>query len=179
MSEESIDQPPAVEPVVAPATGVPPAPHAASLTPLAQRYLDQTRPWVRFLSIVAFVMAGFMLVAGGAMFAIGVFGSMAARNRGELGPLGSAIGMSLASLLYMVMAILYVAPGVFLYRYANAIRDLKANNNDAALEGALKHQKSFWRYVGIFTVVGLIMAVVTIVLAGVAGALAAMMAARS
>ena len=87
--------------------------------------------------------------------------------------------MSLASLLYMVMAILYVAPGVFLYRYANAIRDLKANSNDAALEGALKHQKSFWRYVGIFTVVGLIMAVVTIVLAGVAGALAAMMAARS
>lgn len=173
MTDELFDLPPVMESSVEPAVSV------ATLTPLAQQYLDQTRPWVRFLSVVAFVMAGFMLVVGGAMFAVGIFGSMAARSQGDIGPLGSAIGMSLVSLLYMASAALYIAPGVFLHRYASAIRDLKATSNGAALEGALKHQKSFWRYVGILTVIGLIITVVIIVLAVVVGAFAAMMAARS
>lgn len=173
MTDEPIDLPPVMEPSVEPAVSL------ATLTPLAQQYLDQTRPWVRFMSVVVFVMAGFILVVGGGIFAVGIFGSMAARNQGDIGPLGSAIGMGLVSLLYMASAVLYIAPGVFLHRYASAIRDLKANSSAAALEDTLKHQKSFWRYVGILTVIGLIMTVVIIVLAVVAGAFAAMMAARS
>jgi len=44
------------------------------LTPLAQHYLDQTRPWVRFMSIMTFASAGLMLLAGLMMLLVGVFG---------------------------------------------------------------------------------------------------------
>jgi ABC-type uncharacterized transport system permease subunit len=73
----------------------------------------------------------------------------------------------------------YVAPGVYLFRFASAIRDLKANSNAVALEDTLKHQRSFWRYVGILMAVTMVLAVIVFVLAIALGALAAVMAARS
>ncbi len=173
MNEQSTDQPPVVGSSVEPTSSM------AGLTPLAQQYLDQTRPWVRFISIMTFVSAGFMLLLGGGMLAFSVFGGLAARNRGEFGALGGAIGAGVMSLVYLVMAFVYVAPGVYLFRYASAIRHLKANSNAAALEDTLKHQKSFWRYVGILMAVAVVVAVVAIGLAVAVGALAAMMAARS
>jgi hypothetical protein len=173
MTEPSIDQPPVMEPSVEPAVSV------ATLTPLAQQYLDQTRPWVRFISIMTFVSAGFMLVVGGGMMAFSVYGGIAARNQGEVPALGSAIGAGVMSLVYLVMAIAYVAPGVYLFRYASAIRNLKANSNATGLEDTLKHQRSFWRYVGILMAVTMVLAVIVFVLAIALGAFAAMMAARS
>jgi hypothetical protein len=151
----------------------------AALTPLAQQYLNQTRPWVRFMSIVIFVMSGLMVLMGLVMLLIGIFGGLAASNTGGLGPLGSAIGMGMMALLYLALACVYIAPGVYLSRYANAIQHLKANGTAGALEDALKHQKSFWRFVGILTAVGLVVGVVAVGLAIMAGVIGAMMAARS
>lgn len=173
MSEQPTDQAPAME-LSGPTTG-----GMAGITPIAQQYLDQTRPWVRFMSIMHFVGAGFMLLVGIAMLGFSVIGGVAARNNGEVGALRSAIGAAVVAVVYVFVAFLYVAPGVYLSRYASAITYLKTSGNAAALEDALKHQKSFWRYIGILTVVALIVAVVGMVLAVVAGALAAAMAARS
>ena len=87
--------------------------------------------------------------------------------------------MGFGSLLYIAFALVYLAPGLYLYRYASAITRLKATSDAAALEDALKHQRSFWRYIGMVTVISLVMVVVLLVLAVVAGALAAAMAGRS
>jgi hypothetical protein len=173
MSEQPTDRPPVME------SGVEAAGGMASLTPLAQRYLDQTRPWVRFISILTFVSAAVMLLLGAGMLAFSLFGGLAAGSNGAFAALGGPIGAGITSLLYIVFAFVYVAPGVYLFRYASAIRDLNANSNAAALEDALKHQKSFWRYVGILTAATVVVVVVLIILAVVVGVLAALMAARS
>lgn len=115
----------------------------ASLTPLAQQYLDQTRPWVRFMSVVTFVSAGLMVLTGLVMLLISVFGGLAAGNREELGALGSAVGGGLLALFYVALACVYIAPGLYLSRYAKAIKRLKVDSTAAGLEEALKHQKSF------------------------------------
>ncbi len=67
---------------------------------------------------------------------------------------------------------------VCLFRYASAIVTLKAQPSAAALEQALKHQRSFWRVVGILTVAGLVVGLAVFVLAIVAGVVAAVMAGR-
>ena len=139
------------------------------LTQLAHQYLDQTRPWVRLMSVMAFVAAGVMVLVGVSMLLAALFGGFAARNAGGLGPLGSAIGVAMMALLYIVLAFVYIAPGVYLARYAGAIKLLRANGDAGALEDALKHQKSFWRFVGILTVVGVALAVVGMVLGFVVG----------
>ncbi len=151
---------------------------AASLTPLGQHYLDQTRPWVRFMSVVTFVSAGFMALVGLVIFLASIFGGLASRETGGLGPLVSAIGGGLMALLYLALACVYIAPGMFLWRYASAIQSLKASATAARLEDALKHQRSFWRFVGILTVVAVVVCVLGVGLAILIGALGAMMAAR-
>ncbi len=74
---------------------------------------------------------------------------------------------------------MYIAPGMFLWRYASAIQSLKASATAARLEDALKHQKSFWRFLGILTAIAVVVGILGIGLAVVVGALGAMMAARS
>jgi hypothetical protein len=147
----------------------------AVLTRQAQEFLDQTRPWVRFISIMVFVGAAFMALAGLVMIALTMAGAMAAR--GVNAPFG-AIGVVAAGFFYLMMACLYIAPGVFLYRYASAIKQLKAACTASALEDVLKHQKSFWRFIGILAAVGLVILVLVLVIAIVVGVLGVMMSGR-
>lgn len=151
----------------------------ASLTPLAQQYLDQTRPWVRFMSVVTFASAGLMVVMGLGLLFFGLLGGLAAGNREGFGVLGSAVGAGVLALFYLAVAGLYIAPGLYLARYAKAIERLEANSTPVGLEDVLKHQKSFWRFAGIVTAIGLAVAAVVVGLAIMAGVIAATMAGRS
>jgi len=130
------------------------------LTPTAKQQLDQTRPWVKFMSIMIFVTSAFMVVMAILMVTVGLGPRFAPPGHGRLGALG-AIGFFAnvaAAFFYILLAILYVTPGVFLWRFAGAIRVLEASRSPEALEEALASQKSFWRYVGILTVIGLVLA---------------------
>lgn len=171
MSDELMQEPPIVEPTV------PPPASAAALTATAQGFLNQTRPWVRFMSIVVFAMAALMLLLGGFMLVMSFFGSLAARSQGELGPLGGALQMGFMSVAYVILAALYVPAGFFLFRYASAIRRLELAASSAGLEEALRYQKSFWRYAGILTIIGLVVTVLVFVLAVLVGVAAAVAAA--
>lgn len=145
------------------------------LSQLTHQYLDQTRPWVRFMSILTFVAAGLMAVAGLGIIAIGMVGGLAAKEYGaEFGAIGAAV----VGLFYLLMAFLYTVPGVFLHRYAVAIRQLRATPTVGALEDALKHQKSFWRYVGILSAVAVAIVAIGVVLAIVFFIIGIMVAAR-
>jgi ABC-type glycerol-3-phosphate transport system permease component len=131
------------------------------LTSVAQQYLNQTRPWARFISIMIFIGAAFMVLAGLAM----VMAGLIARETFQSLPGGGPI----LGLFYFALAVLYIAPGVFLSRYASAIKLLKSNRSAEVLEDALKQQKSFWRYMGILTVIGLILGVLMMVFAFIVG----------
>ena len=144
------------------------------LSPGAQRYLDQTRPWVRFMSVVCYISAAFMALVGiGMMFASLAGGLGAGAGSDAVG--GAIAGLALG-VTYIPMALLYVIAGRYLGRYAGAIRLLRTNLDARTLEAALGHQKSFWKFTGIVTIVAfaccvLLFAVVAIV--GVAAAMAA------
>jgi len=152
---------------------------ATVLTPMAMWYLDQTRPWVRFMSVTAFVMAGLMVVIGIVMFAASLFGGVIAKNAGEPAALRNAVGGALLAFFYIAMTAVYVVPGIYLSRYASAIRSLTAQASAGRLEDALKHQKSFWRFIGIFSAVSMIVMVVVLGLALVVGVFAAIAAPRA
>ena len=103
--------------------------------------LSQTRPWVRFLSIMAFIGSGFLLLGGVAMMGL----SAVIPSMGFLQ--GAAIGV-----MYVLMAALYIYPALLLNRYAGAIGALVVTRSAASLDAALDQQKRFWRFVGIMTI---------------------------
>lgn len=122
--------------------------------------LKQTRPWVLMMSVMCFLGAGFMLLGGLAMFAMAF-----------VMPRGGAQQMMLGA-VYVPLALVYIYPAVKLWSYGSSIGRLSASTATADLEDALRHQKSFWKYCGILTIVmiGLyILAIIGVVIAGASG----------
>jgi hypothetical protein len=131
------------------------------VTPLMVEHLRATRPWVKFLAILGFISVGLMFLGGLIMMAA----LSSVRGVGATPAIG---------LLYWLFALLYIAPAIFLNRYATAIRELLQGGGAPPMEKALESQKSFWRYVGILTVVLLCIYALIFVIAilvGISGAL--------
>lgn len=135
-------------------------PTDAQVTPGILEAMTQTRPWVLFLGILGFIGAGLMVLAGLGMLIAG-----SAMGAGEMGAL---------SIIYIVMAIIYIFPSLYLYRYAGSIKMLMSGYGVHALEEALNHQKSFWKLVGIVTAVCMVLYAVGIVVMIAVGAAGAM-----
>ena len=116
-----------------------------SVTERTAQLLHQTRPWVLFLSVLMFVGSAFLVLGGLAMFAMGAAGgAMGSREGATFGALG---------LLYLPVVALYVYPALKLWGYGSAIGRLVSSRAVGDLEAALSEQKSFWKFLGIMTLV--------------------------
>ena len=102
------------------------------VTPTVLAMLSQTQPWVRFLSVLGFIVSGLMVLGGLIAF---------------VATMGRGVGFIF--LMYIPMGLLYFFPSLFLFRYASRIANLRMTRGVEQLEDALAAQKSFWKFVGI------------------------------
>ena len=104
------------------------------------RILDlfrQARPWVIFLAIVGFASSGLMIIAG-------LWFMTASAQTKLTGYLG--IG-------YAVLGALYLLPSLLLFQYGSSIGRLVRSGDMYGLADAVGQQKSFWKLVGVLTLV--------------------------
>lgn len=140
-----------LDPYAAPAAPAVAEARSADVPQGAVEALRGTRPWVRLIAVLGFVGAGLLIVFG--LFALlgggaSMFGDLGA---GE----GAAIvGMGIA---YLLLGLLYVMPCLHLVRYAGRITRLVQGGGAATLVDALEQQRRFWRLVGIYSLVMLIL----------------------
>ncbi|HWQ08403.1 MAG TPA: DUF4339 domain-containing protein [Holophaga sp.] len=120
---------------------------SAQVSAEAVELLRQTKPWVRLFSVLG--MIGVLMMGLGAlamtMMSFGPF-------RGA--PFAARFGLGIG-FVYLLLIGLYVPPVLYLHRYASRIRDLMDDPSAMNLEEALRAQKSFWKYLGIFALVGI------------------------
>ena len=133
------------------------------ITPTVLSTLRQTQPWVRFLSVLGFVVSALMVLMG---LGASVFAASALH--------GAHSGALFVFLLYIPMGILYFIPSLFLFRYASCINALWTNRTVRHLEDALRAQKSFWKFVGILTLIVIALYFLAFVAAFVFGIIGAM-----
>ncbi|MDE2236029.1 MAG: hypothetical protein KGK44_10880 [Gammaproteobacteria bacterium] len=117
--------------------------------------LKDTSPWVKFLAIVCFVVSAFVFLGGVITVAGFALGHETSPLRAVLGPIAGIVEIISAAFFYLI-------PGIFLLRYGNAILAIQATGQ-AAMEDALRQQKTLWKYVGIFTIVLLVCYVLMII----------------
>lgn len=130
-------------------------------TPVTRRTIDmlrQTRPWVILFAVLMFLGAGLLLIGS----VIGMLAAMQVRS--GLVMIGPALNIA--------MSLLYIFPAVFLWRYASRIADLSYRKRAGDLEAALEAQKSYWKFLGIVTLVVICLGIVLVVVLVVAGAAA-------
>ncbi|MCW1920936.1 DUF5362 family protein [Luteolibacter arcticus] len=132
--------------------------------------LNGTKPWVRLCSVMGFVFAGFMILAGLMMIAGGAIGGMSRSAAAGLGWIQTVVG-----LFYIAMSLMYLFPAVKLWKYGTSILRLMSTRSAADLEQALEEQRGFWKFVGIVLLISLglmLVGFVLVIIAGVASAAA-------
>jgi len=132
--------------------------------------LSATKPWVRFLSVLMWIGVAFMLLAA---LGMGVVSMMGIAKQVKPGPLGGMEFLVLA-VIYGVMSFIYIYPAIKLWKYANRIGSLGATRSVADLDSALNEQRSFWKFIGVMTIIMLSLYVVAIIGFVAVGAGAAM-----
>ncbi len=136
----------------------PAAPGSAAVTRNMLDSLAKTRPWVLLIGIVVIVGCVLMVLAGIAMFAMGNIAGIGGEGFGPMA--GAGLGAA-----YVLLALLYFFPALYLMRYASAIKRI-GPGSPGAMEEALAQQASFWKFVGILTAV--LIAVYVLIFAAVA-----------
>jgi len=112
-----------------------------SLSEKSNDYLKKAAPWMKFVSIVGFIMCGIMVIAALVMML----------NSGNTFT-GSTAGVGVG-LVYLVGAVIFFFINRFLFLYANGVNKVYKLNDYDALETAFKMQKNFWKIVGIFFII--------------------------
>lgn len=168
MDSQNPYQPPAADPAADAAA----QPTSGGFTPLMVQHLSDTKPWVRLLAVLLFVSAALMALVGGGSALVMSIGSTVSESESfvELFA-GIALGV-----IYFIMAIVYIPPALYLHRYANSIEVVKGGGGAKAIETALGHQRSFWRFVGILALIGIVFGVLGVLAAVIIPAVVAISA---
>ena len=118
-------------------------------------HLSEAAKWGRFLAIVGFVVCVLIVLVGlYATFAFSAAESQLSdfpsQYRSRSFAPGLGVGMAV---LYILIAIVYFFPCLFLFRFSNAMKLALAGNDSGQLTESFKNLKVMFRYVGIFTII--------------------------
>ncbi|HRW63514.1 MAG TPA: hypothetical protein P5132_08505 [Bacteroidales bacterium] len=108
--------------------------------------LTEIRKWTMFFTVLGFIAIGFMVLGALAMGMIGIMG-------GTFGGMREASFLGGISLLYLVIALLYFFPVLYLLKFSTHMKNAieKISQNDLSV--AFTNLKSHYKFVGIFTIV--------------------------
>lgn len=135
----------------------------SEITERTAQIMHETKPWTTFLAVLGFVGIGFMVLAG-----VGV--ALMSLVTGQFSSV-------FVGLVYFVYAIIYAYPVLKLWNYSKAIGTLLSTRKDADLEIALDQQRAVWRFMGIVTIVGMVLGLIGGIVAVGVGAFVAASAA--
>ena len=112
--------------------------------------MSTTKPWITFFAVVSFLFGSLSALGGLSV----LFVSM---GRGQTRSPLAMIGPGIA-LFYVLFAALYLVIGKLLWSYRSAISGfLMTEGSPEMLAVAVDKQASFWRFLGVLTLVSLIL----------------------
>lgn len=128
-------------------------------------YIREIAQWSNFLAIIGFIFLGLMLLG---MFAIG---AMFATMGDDLG-MASSYGFSggLLILVYAIMIGLSFFPVWYLFRFATKAKLALHSGSDSGMTEAFMNLKSYFKFMGIFTIVTIGLYVLVLLFGGLGSA---------
>ena len=115
------------------------------LNQTALDYLRESAKWSMFLAILGFVGVGFL-----ALMAI-IMTSVMSAMPDTTGPFGAVKGI--ISIFYLVIALVYLFPVYYLYRYASNAKKAIYAKDSALLTDAFGALKSHHKFLGIAAII--------------------------
>ncbi len=130
-------------------------------------YLNDTRKWTLFFSILGFIFMGIMIL--GVIFMLTIFGSMS-----PMASPASGMGVMLA-FFYLALGALYFFPIYYLFKFSTHSKNAIYSENSEQIELAFKFLRLHYKFIGILTIIILAIYVLIFIIAAIAGGLGAFM----
>jgi len=129
--------------------------------------LRESAKWSYFLAILGFIGIGFMVLA--AIFMGSIMAAMPSDpyGQGSMNPFGMMKGF--ISVVYIIMALIYFFPILYLYRYASGMKQGLLMSDSDEVSNALVNLKSHHKFLGITAIVVISIYLLIFVVAIVAG----------
>lgn len=121
---------------------------------IARTHLSETAKWAKFLSIMGFIICALIVLIGiffGSFFSM--FSSRYGSNPYDELPVSSTGFGATMAIAYVIIALIYFFPCLFLFRFATKMKAALAANNQEVLNTSLQNLKATFRYVGIITII--------------------------
>lgn len=108
-------------------------------------HLSETAKWAKFLSIIGFVFCGLFAIMG--LFGGAVLSaSLGATSDG-------GITQATVMILYVVLALVYFFPCLFLFHFARKMKTALRANDQQMLTDSFKNLKICYKYMGILMII--------------------------
>ncbi len=124
----------------------------------------ETARWGKFLGIVGFIMSGFIVI-GGLSFITGAF--VGADFDDMYAEIGGAMGF-----FYILIALLYIFPSLYVYRFSTQIQDGIKTNEPSKCTEAYNNLRKLFLFMGVMTIIALglyVLAIIFMVMGGLMG----------
>ena len=125
-----------------------------SIDPTAKAHLGEAARWGKFLAIMGFILCGLFVVMG--LFFSTMMASLGTYSSSYGSGAASGIG-ALMAIVYIIVALVYFFPCLFLFRFANKMKIALLTNEQDSLNGSFQNLKAFLRYFGIITIIFLVL----------------------
>lgn len=132
-------------------------------------FLNETSRWATFLSVLGFVMVGFMILISLVLIGLGNSNPLLISSFEQSGN-GSPV---MVGVIYLVLSVVSIFPYLYLYKFASKMKAALRSSDQDALIGAFSNLKSCFKFVGVFTIIFigfLVLVFVIAIIAGISGA---------
>lgn len=134
------------------------------LTNQAQAFLKETAKWTTFLSIIGFICLAFGVLLGIFYIAMSSVLFSAPGMPAQMQYFGPALGV-----IMIIISIIFIFPLLYLLRFSSKTKEALNESNTAKLTEAFENHKSFFKFIGIYTIIVLSVYALFIVFAIIAG----------
>lgn len=129
------------------------------LTRLSIKHIEDSAKWGKFISIVGFVLIGFLLIVAAVMAFVlpglnmSEFQDMQGMGANS-GASAIASGMGpLMAVFYVIGAVLYFIPVLYLFNYSRQSLTAIRNTDSELLTSAFNNMRRQYKFVGILTII--------------------------
>lgn len=129
-----------------------------SVSTSSKDFLLYASKWANFLAILSFVGIGLMVLGGLIVTVIGI---------SFPGIQSPAAPMGLFGIIYLLFGLLYFFPTLYLYNFSQNIKKALANSNQQNLDLGFENLKSFFKFIGVFTIIMISLYILLFVFAAV------------
>jgi hypothetical protein len=125
-------------------------------------HMNEIRKWTQFMSILGFVVVGLLLFVG-VIFLI----ASVTRPSMQIDELGITLGPWMG-ICYLLLALVYFFPVLYLFRFSkfakqSLLQISSGQSSNELMANAISYLKKHFRYVGIFTIVLLVIYLLVII----------------